>query len=369
MIPTEQGYGRGMFRGLLRYANTIGQWRPVVSTNPWPELVAEMEWVAGMVILPMSERVADAARKLPLPVVNLSVRLRDAQWPTVCVDDHAAGRVAGQHLVDRGHTRFIAFGDTRTETFRRRRDGFAEAVNAVGATITTMHSGGLAGGDGWTQLRLELVSLPKPTAIFAYDDVCGRLLAQCAADANVLVPEELAICAVNNDILMCESCSPPLSSVDGRFDEIGFQAGQLLDTLLDGSDPPAKPILVPPGDVAVRRSTALFAVQDRRLALALAFMHEHACDPTHVVDVVRKLHLNRRWLERTFLRQLHSTPHEYLNRLRLERARHLLRETRLTVPDIAERTGFGYEPNLRRAFLSLYGQTPAGYRRSLASPS
>ncbi len=368
LISTEHGYGRGYVRGVTRYATTQARWRLVLETAPTADKAKDLAWVDAMIVLPVGDAFAEVVRSLLIPIVNVSARLRGEGLPTVCADERAIGEAAGHHLVSRGYERFAAVGNTRDASYRRRRDGFAAAVAAAGGEVQDLDVTGLfGGGPGWEAMRDRLAALPKPIALFAYDDIAARLLVQCAAEADVRIPEEVAVVGVNNDTLLCEATTPPISSVDCRFEEVGFLAGQLLDRLMLGENPPSQALLVQPGDVVERRSSDHFAVEDRRLALALAYMHEHACDPCHVVDVVRNLRIGRRWLERMFARRLRLTPHQHLNQLRLDHARRLLRDTRLGVADIAERSGFGFEPNLRRAFTTRYRQTPARFRRDVTA--
>ncbi|MFE3096146.1 GlxA family transcriptional regulator [Streptomyces sp. NPDC059248] len=69
--------------------------------------------------------------------------------------------------------------------------------------------------------------------------------------------------------------------------------------------------------------------------------------------------LNRRFRQRTGL-----TPHQYLLRLRIERARRLLERAEGTIDEIAARTGFGSSAGLRRHFRRITGTTPRAYRAS-----
>ena len=50
---------------------------------------------------------------------------------------------------------------------------------------------------------------------------------------------------VDNDEVLCRLTSPPLSSIDPNFEQIGYQAAALLDRMMKGRVPPASRILVP----------------------------------------------------------------------------------------------------------------------------
>jgi transcriptional regulator GlxA family with amidase domain len=71
--------------------------------------------------------------------------------------------------------------------------------------------------------------------------------------------------------------------------------------------------------------------------------------------------------ERTFLRRYREatglTPARAIERLRVEAARQLLAETRLSAKRIAARCGFGSEETMRRSFVRLQGVSPQDFRQ------
>ena len=71
--------------------------------------------------------------------------------------------------------------------------------------------------------------------------------------------------------------------------------------------------------------------------------------------------------ERTFLRRYREatglTPARAIERLRVEAARQLLADTRLSAKRIAARCGFGSEETMRRSFVRLQGVNPLDYRQ------
>jgi AraC family transcriptional regulator len=68
-----------------------------------------------------------------------------------------------------------------------------------------------------------------------------------------------------------------------------------------------------------------------------------------------------------FLRVFHATtgmtPHQYILKRRIERARHLLKHTDINIADITYTCGFSSQAHLTLAFKREYGVTPAEYRR------
>src|SRR5581483_3121436 len=149
-----------------------------------------------------------------------------------------------------------------------------------------------------------------------------RDLAAACREADIAVPEHVAIIGVNNDDLLCESAWPPLSSVEADFSRVGYAAARILDRLLTGESlaPEERVVLVPPLGVVKRQSTSTLAISDPNLAAAVRYVREHACDPCTVGDVLREVPVGRRWLERQFTVQLGRSPHDEIARVRIETA-------------------------------------------------
>jgi AraC family transcriptional regulator len=59
------------------------------------------------------------------------------------------------------------------------------------------------------------------------------------------------------------------------------------------------------------------------------------------------------------------TPHNYVVRLRVERARQLLANSPRSLSEIALECGFSSHSHMTRTFHELVGTTPSTYRRSL----
>lgn len=71
------------------------------------------------------------------------------------------------------------------------------------------------------------------------------------------------------------------------------------------------------------------------------------------------------YLTRVFRRDLGITPWEYLTRLRMERAKNLLRGTALTITEIANRVGYNDGAYFSRVFHQETGRSPLAFRRAM----
>lgn len=121
---------------------------------------------------------------------------------------------------------------------------------------------------------------------------------------------------------------------------------------------------IDPLRVVVRQSSNVLAVHDADVSRAMQFIREQACKGIDVSDVLRAVPVSRRILEERFRRLLGSSPHEEIVRARLERVKQLLIETKLTVAQIARKTGFGHPEYLSVAFKREVKTLPGRFRRS-----
>ena len=71
-----------------------------------------------------------------------------------------------------------------------------------------------------------------------------------------------------------------------------------------------------------------------------------------------------RQVERLFLRHLNLTPGRYYMRLRLERARELLRQTNMPILDVAIATGFTSHSYFAQSYRLQFGRPPSEERRT-----
>jgi transcriptional regulator GlxA family with amidase domain len=99
-------------------------------------------------------------------------------------------------------------------------------------------------------------------------------------------------------------------------------------------------------------------VGDERLLAALREMEAHLEAPLSRQRLAAVAGMSLRQLERSFSAQLGRGMHEHYMTLRLARARQLLRETSLSMLEIALATGFASASQFARAFRREFGHAP-----------
>lgn len=109
------------------------------------------------------------------------------------------------------------------------------------------------------------------------------------------------------------------------------------------------------------------ANHDPRLVRSIRIMETHIDAPVSIAAIAKRVSMSARGLEQLFSRQLGQTPGAYFLSLRLAAARRLVNDTRLSMTDIASRTGFSSEPAFSRAFSRQFGIAPSLYRKNRSS--
>ena len=164
-------------------------------------------------------------------------------------------------------------------------------------------------------------SLPKPVGVMACNDERGLQVLDACRRAGVAVPDEVAVIGVDNDLPMCELAIPPLTSVDVNAEGIGYEAAALLERMMSGKKPPAKPTMLPPRGVITRRSTDLIASEDEEVSRAVRYIREHACNRLQVSDVLTHMGMSRASLQQRMKQIVGRTIHQEIQRVRLNRAK------------------------------------------------
>jgi LacI family transcriptional regulator len=337
-------------------------WRLAVEMKPASPRHADwLEDDATICAVPDDAFVRELMRR-EHPLVNCLAHFEHLGLTTVRVNDEGVGRLAADHLMERGFERFAfyAAGDD-SEAPRRRLESFRDRLRERDLSVTNL-SPFVSKPVPWHRLGASLREVGLPVGLFCAHDTLGRMAAGWLAAGDVAVPDEVGIIGVDNDELQCEIATPPLSSVDLPHEELGWEAAAVLHQLLDGGEPPRVTTLEPLGVVA-RQSSDVVAVDDPLLARTVRHMRQHACDPCTVAQVAESMGVSRRWLELRFREHFDRTPYEEIARIRMERAKYLLRSSRLPMRLIGPQCGFSLVHNFGRAFKQATGQTPGEYRR------
>jgi LacI family transcriptional regulator, galactose operon repressor len=362
----------GFYRGAARYA----------AEHDW-HVVADMIYDAtipvgwrGDGILSFVGHWEDLAKYVisaGVPVVEISSVRKDLGIPCVMEDNEAIGRLGAEHLLERNFKNFVwaPFCDDAVNEERFR--GFAASVRASGfdcvrlLPVNTRRSTRLSRHVNWTLRRRWVIhtirSLRYPLGVFCYNDCVAADIVDACIEAEIQIPDQVAVLGVDNDPVICDCVQVPLSSVRHDLEGMAYEAAALLDRLINGESPPKIPRRISPKGVVTRKSTEVLAVEDARVGAALRFIQGNFFGGNlSVDDVVAHCGVPRRSLERAFRQELQRTILHEILRVRVNHAQKLLETTSLSVTDIAAQSGFVSLNHFFRVFHGRTGLTPRAFR-------
>ena len=305
-------------------------------------------------------------RALGIPVVDLAEIRMAPHFARVLTDDVAIGRMGAEHLLERGFRHFAFCTAYWHCALEGRHHGFYTAVQEAAESLVFLDRAlyTVTGDKHLDLFSRDLSHLPKPLAVMSFNDDTARMALDACELAGLLVPEQVAIVGVDNNVDVCELAPVPLSSVDPDFYRQGAEAARLLDHLMDGEAPPDEPVRVPPKEVVVRESSNIVAVQPLAVARAVGFIRRsYANNSLRVDDIAAACGLSRRALQNAFGEAMKCTLSEYIRRTRLEHATRLLRETDRPAKEIAVESGFSSTIHLAEALHVETGLRPRAWRK------
>lgn len=127
------------------------------------------------------------------------------------------------------------------------------------------------------------------------------------------------------------------------------------------------------------RATLLARMMDRKLIEAagelnsvvepvkeaLRYVEEHLHQGLGLRDAAQHVHLNPSYFSVLFKEQMGMTFIEYVTRLRIQKAKELLLQTKLPVGEIAERVGYQTTKYFNKVFKEYEGHSPGSYRNEV----
>ena len=198
------------------------------------DVLAEQR-VQGVLITPTAEisPAVEALRARGVPVVLVDRRAPGPDQCSVAVDDVHGGRLAAEHLLERGHRR-IAFvgGSSGLPQVQERHRGVEEAVLGTAGSedaLIVFSPDRLVVATG-REAAEAIIGMPagrRPTAAICANDLLAMGMLQEMVRHGVRVPDEFAIVGYD-DIDFAAAAAVPLSSVRKPRQELGRRAAELL---------------------------------------------------------------------------------------------------------------------------------------------
>lgn len=358
IVNNVGGYSRGVLRGLVSFASARAWTCRVEGVNE-TSLVQHLTDFDGLIVQAAIPAQLRKLTGLQAPVVNVSSKIESGEVPSVVSDDKAVGRLGADYFLRLGYRTFVFYSPYDRQFATLRHEGFSQRLAEANCKAAQVRNE--------SQLRHTLEKFPRPLAVMGCNDRAALAVLEACRAADLRVPDDVAVLGVDNDDLIQSLAYPPLSTISTARERIGFEAAAMLERLLIGEPIVSHVVLVPPQGVITRQSTDTTAIKDKEVAEAMRFIHAHAGRAITVDDVADEVTMSRRQLERRFRQSLGRSILDEIVRHRVDRARQLLTDTELTLPQIATACGFASASYFNVVFSKAVGQTPGAFRGSFAS--
>jgi len=318
----------------------------------------------GAIVVGSGPVPATASWSATLPVVFVGGGAASGQQLLVHADDHAAARIAAEHLADAGIAHMALCGPKSPATATL----LGDLGGDRGSRLTVFeHPATGSPANARHRLGEWVAGLPKPIGIVAVSNVvASELVAACHA-RGIDVPGDVAIVGIGIDESICDAMQPQLTRVVQNLEAMGKEAATLLARVLAGGSSGGDRIAVPPRGLVIRGSSETTAVTDPLLRKAVHLVRRRACEERLTSeDVAESLGISRRSLDRLSAQHLGRSIRDEIHRCRLAEARFLLLTTDQKLLAVAVRTGFASAAHLCTAFKAAFGVTPGQFRRGTA---
>jgi len=379
VYPSSISWVTRCMDGVRQYAREAGGWH-ILSSPPAFRGVGgslslkEMRgWKGdGIIALIDDRRELRTAAGIGIPVVNLGSGLPGSFGvPRVSVNHFKAGQMAADHLLARGLSHLSFFGWKDVWYSDQRSLGFAGRAAEAGVKCGTfLRNPNTEIAKYWTRRIAEpaewLATLPRPCGVFAVHDYMAQLLMEACQEAQLRIPDDIALIGMDDDASICEHSVPTLTSVSRNSERVGREAAALLDRMMQGSSSLSADLLVDPDGVVARQSTDKLYCSDAVVQSALDYMRAHLASQFNIECIAEHAMVSKRTLEMRFRECLQSSPHDFLTKLRVQHAQALMQlPQRRTFEQIASESGFGTAPAFYAAFQRITGKTPWRYRKDI----
>lgn len=111
-------------------------------------------------------------------------------------------------------------------------------------------------------------------------------------------------------------------------------------------------------------SGIMAAISDKQIGAALQLMHGAPEQNWDLIQLSRNVGMSRSAFAARFHQLVNQTPIQYLTFWRMQKARDLLKNTRLGTAEIAERVGYQSEASFGKVFKKIVGVGPGAFRKT-----
>ncbi len=299
-----------------------------------------------------------------MPVVYIGgdtpVTPRDA----TCVihDAEAAGKTAAKELISLGLENFAFVGTGERNWSRRRERAFTSALQLNGKKLSKIDIP--LGAMGNKNLLTWIQNLPKHCGLFAANDALAATVLSVCRTCGIAVPDDIAAVGVDDDVELCESTRPTLSSIHPDFRQGGRLAARLLAQKLVGKGNVPQTTVFAISGIVRRGSTRRTKRRDECVADAIERIWKPGGVHLSPKDITGKFPCSRRNAEIRFRMATGHSIHDEIMAVRIDTAKRLLAGTILPISSVAEQCGYTSVAHFRDAFRAATGLNPLAWRKN-----
>jgi DNA-binding LacI/PurR family transcriptional regulator len=217
------------------------------------------QWVDGVVFIPAMGQLGrlDILQAANIPSVAIDRIPYSYDGPAVMLDNIKVGHLAGEHLLDLGHRRMAHIGGPmEIRLAQERLAGFRQALEArdFEANSCPVEEGDFKCQSGYQAMQRLLTCQPRPTAVFAANDLMAIGAMRAVGEAGLRVPDDISIVGVD-DIQVAAFQTPPLTTIRQSFTQLATLGVQLLLDILAKKKLAHSQIVIEPTLVVRQSST------------------------------------------------------------------------------------------------------------------
>lgn len=175
---------------------------------------------------------AEALANLQVPLVLVDRSLDGVSADQLCVDHEQGAYLATRHLLELGHRRIACIGGpASTQVAQLRAAGYQRALDEAGVAAQAVVDCPFTSPAGHAAAQVLLAAEPRPTAIFAGNDMIALGVLRAAAERGLQVPRQLSVVGFD-DIEVSRYLHPALTTVGQCIGALGEQvAARLLERI------------------------------------------------------------------------------------------------------------------------------------------
>jgi len=225
---------------------------------------------AGLIVIPSNfsdlTEQAESYRKMGSAIVCVDRLPKHWKGDAVTADNEGGAYAATRSLLSLGHRRIATItGPLHLTNAAERLAGFRRAMRAENVVVAPeyVQEATFERYAGYSKTMLLLRMIPRPTAIFAGNDLIAFGVLQAIREAGLRCPEDISLIGFD-DMEPAAMLNPELSSVSQPGYQLGTTAASILIDRVDGDLSPAKQIVL---QTAVQLRHSVVPVQEEEEAV------------------------------------------------------------------------------------------------------